>query len=256
MSVYIKNCDEILGKVQYHYEFYSRYLKNERDIIVWLPPSYEHGEKSYPVLYLQDGQNMFNPQTSFIGYDWKVDETASGLINGNEINEFIAVGIYNSKDRLEEYNWFTQKGKNYCSFLINELKQFIDDSYRTKKNRNNTAVLGSSMGGLISFQLVWNYERIFGKAACLSNSFWIDEREIFNMVKDDPEKLKDIELYLDCGTGEKELIDDNKEMVELLQSYGYDKDNRLMFYYPEGARHTEQDWAERLHLPLKFLFGK
>lgn len=256
MSSYIKNSDEIIGHVEYHYEFYSRYLKNERDIIVWLPPSYGHGEKTYPVLYLQDGQNMFNPQTSFIGYDWKVDETATSLISGKEINEFIAVGIYNTKDRLEEYNWFTPKGKSYCSFLINELKPFIDETYRTKKNRMNTAVMGSSLGGLISFQLVWNYNKYIGKAACLSNSFWIDDKEVFNMVKNDDEKLKEIEIYLDCGTGEKELIEDNKEMVELLQSYGYDKDNRLMFYFAEDAKHTEQDWAERLHLPLKFLFGK
>ena len=91
------------------------------------------------------------------GYDWKVDETADSLINSNEINEFIAVGIYNTKDRLEEYNWFTEKGKNYCSFIVNELKPFIDDTYRTKKGRKYNAVIGSSMGGLISFQLLWNY---------------------------------------------------------------------------------------------------
>lgn len=254
--VYIKNSDEILGKVDYHYEFYSRYLKNERDIIVWLPPSYGSGEKSYPVLYLHDGQNMFNPRTSFIGYDWKVDETADSLINSNEINEFIAVGIYNTKDRLEEYNWFTEKGKNYCSFIVNELKPFIDDTYRTKKGRKYNAVMGSSMGGLISFQLLWNYNKHIAKGACLSNSFWVNDKEIFNMVENDSNKLKDIEIYLDCGTGEKELIDDNQKMVEMLQSYGYNKDNRFMFYFPDGAKHSEHDWAERLHLPLKFLFGK
>ena len=256
MSLYIKNCDEIIGKADYHYEFYSRYLKNERDIIVWLPPSYEHGEKSYPVLYLQDGQNMFNPQTAFTGYDWKIDETATELINADEIEEFIAVGVYNSKDRLEEYNWFNPKGKNYCSFLINELKPFIDETYRTKSGKFNNSVLGSSLGGLISFQLVWNYSKVFGKGACLSNSFWVDDKEVFKMINNDDEQLKDIEIYIDCGTGETQLIEDNERMVNLLQSLGYEYDNRLMYYFPEGAKHTEFDWAQRVHLPLKFLFGK
>lgn len=248
------NSDEIIGQVEYIHEFYSCNLKNERDIIVWLPPSYLTSHKRYPVLYMHDGQNLFNPQTSFIGYDWKVDETITQLLNKNEIEEIIVVGIYNTKDRLEEYNYFTAKGKNYAKFIVQELKAHIDENYRTKHSAANTAVMGSSMGGLISFQLVWNMPGVFGKAGCLSNSFWVDNKAVFPMVENNSKKIKDIKLYLDCGDCETELIDDNTNMYKLLYETGY-KDN-LKWHVQEGAVHSEVDWAKRLYIPLKFLFGK
>lgn len=248
------NRDEIIGHVEYIHEFYSYNLKNERDIIVWLPPSYSHSHKCYPVLYMHDGQNLFNPQTSFLGYDWKVDETITQLLHKNEIEEIIVVGIYNSKDRLEEYNYFTPKGKNYAQFIIQELKSYIDENFRTKHNASNTAVMGSSMGGLISFQLAWNIPGVFGKAGCLSNSFWVDDKAVFPMVENDSKKIKDIKIYLDCGDCETELIKDNTNMFELLDKIGY-KEN-LKWHVEEGGVHSEVDWAKRLHIPLKFLFGK
>lgn len=248
------NRDEIIGHVEYIHEFYSYNLKNERDIIVWLPPSYINSHKNYPVLYMHDGQNLFNPQTSFLGYDWKVDETITQMLNKNEIEEIIVVGIYNTKDRLEEYNYFTSKGKSYSQFITQELKPHIDENFRTKHNAGNTAVMGSSMGGLISFQLVWNLPRVFGKAGCLSNSFWVDNKAVFPMVENDSKKIKDIKIYLDCGDCETELITDNTNMYELLQETGY-KEN-LKWHIEEGGVHSEVDWAKRLHIPLKFLFGK
>ena len=248
------NSDEIIGQVEYIHEFYSSKLKNERDIIIWLPPSYSTSHKRYPVIYMQDGQNLFNPQTSFIGYDWKVDETLTKLLLNNEIEEVIIVGIYNTKDRLEEYNYFTSKGKNYAQFIIQELKPHIDDNFRTKHIAQDTAIMGSSLGGLFSFQLVWNLPEVFGKAGCLSNSFWIDNKAVFPMVENDLRKNKEIKLYLDCGNCETELIDDNTRMFNLLDEIGY-KEN-LKWHVEEGAVHSEVDWAKRLHIPLKFLFGK
>ncbi|OGU36018.1 MAG: hypothetical protein A2068_00185 [Ignavibacteria bacterium GWB2_35_6b] len=248
------NRDEIVGHVEYIHEFYSYNLKNERDIIVWLPPSYSHSHKRYPVLYMHDGQNLFNPQTSFLGYDWKVDETITQLLTKKEIEEIIVVGIYNSKDRLEEYNYFTSKGKSYAQFIIQELKTYIDENFRTKHNASNTAVMGSSMGGLISFQLAWNIPGVFGKAGCLSNSFWVDDKAVFPMVENDSKKIKDIKIYLDCGDCETELINDNTNMYKLLDEIGY-KEN-LKWHIEEGGVHSEVDWAKRLHIPLKFLFGK
>lgn len=248
------NSDEIIGHVEYIHEFYSYNLKNERDIIVWLPPTYSTSNKRFPVLYMHDGQNLFNPQTSFIGYDWKVDETITKLLNKNEIEEIIVVGIYNTRNRLEEYNYFTPKGKSYAQFIIQELKPQIDENYRTKHNSHNTGVMGSSLGGLISFQLIWNRPDIFGKAGCLSNSFWVDDKAVFPMVKNDSDRIKDIQLYIDCGDCETELIEDNTNMYNLLNEIGY-KD-KLKWHVQEGAVHSEVDWSKRLHIPLKYLFGK
>ncbi len=254
---YILNRDDIIGNVEYLHEFYSVNLKNERDIIIWLPPSYHFSNKSYPVLYMQDGQNLFNPNTSFIGYDWKADEVVSKLILENLIEEIIIVGIYNTKDRLEEYNYFTDKGKKYANFIIRELKPQLDETYRTLTETYSTGIMGSSMGGLISFQLFWNFPHTFGKAACMSNSFWVNDREVFNMVrKINSSGYKNNKLYLDCGTEEKELLPDFLKMVEILQKKNFQLDKNLFHYLDEGGHHSERDWAKRLHVPLLFLFGK
>lgn len=251
-----ENIEEIIGNHEIMHEFYSVNLKNERDIIIWFPPSYEESNNHYSVLYAQDGQNLFSPSTAFIGKDWQVDETASRLIRQNKIEEFIVVGIYNTPDRLEEYNLFTPKGKKYANFILRELKSYIDEHYRTKPGRSNTYVMGSSLGGLYSFQLVWNYPNVFSKAACLSSSFWVDDRKIFDEVKNDKTPLKDIYLYIDCGDEEKELIDDSKEMMELLEGMGYAKNINLFTHIEKGGKHTEEDWADRLHIPFTKLFPR
>ncbi|MFH1198302.1 MAG: alpha/beta hydrolase-fold protein [bacterium] len=247
--------DEIVGVINFHRDFYSEILSNERDIIVWLPPSYLNSQKRFPVLYMNDGQNLFFPHLSYIGYDWKVDETASQLISEGRIEEIIIVGINNSIDRLDEYNWFTEKGQKYASFIIDELKPFIDETYNTLPEKDNTAIMGSSMGGLNSFQLVWNYPEVFGKAGCMSNSFWVNNQQIFMMVKNNHHKIKDVKLYLDCGELETSLISDNIKMCKYLKKIGYKKGNNLLCHFEEGAVHSEVDWAKRLHIPLTFLFG-
>ncbi|MCB0729619.1 MAG: alpha/beta hydrolase [Ignavibacteriae bacterium] len=254
---YIIDSDEIIGDIKYIHEFYSIYLKNERDIIIWLPPSYHYSEKNYPVLYMQDGQNLFDPNTSFIGYDWKVDEVATGLIKEKLLNEIIIVGIYNSKDRIEEYNYFTLKGKRYANFLVKELKPFIDENFKTISKASKTGLMGSSMGGLISFQLFWNFPKIFGKAACLSNSFWVNEGEVFEMV----DKINNIfneknKLYIDCGSEEKELLDDFNKMVSILENNKILNKETFYYHLEKGSRHNEKDWSNRIHIPLRFLFGK
>lgn len=251
-----ENRDEILGRFEMLNDFYSIHLKNERDIIVWLPPSYTESNSYYPVLYMHDGQNLFNPRTSFIGYDWKVDETATWLFEKREAAEFIVVGIYNTNDRLDEYNFNTAKGKLYARFLTEQLKPFIDENYRTKKTKADTAVMGSSMGGLISFQLAWNFPAVFGKAACMSNSFWVDDKKIFESVTQNSPQSRELKIYIDCGLAEKEIIKDNKKMCRLLRAAGFRTNKNLMCNFVKGARHSEYDWAARLEIPLKFLFGK
>ncbi len=204
---------------------------------------------------MHDGQNLFNPNTSFTGYDWKVDEVMSYLISKGYLQEVIVVGIFNSKSRLKEYNYFTSEGRKYSQFIIKELKSFIDENYRTKKTPENTAVLGSSLGGFISFQLFFNFPKTFGKAACMSNSFWVDDRRIFTFIENIKQKYEASKLYLDCGESETELITDNKEMCSLLTKLNIlDTDNFYCSFF-EGAAHSEFYWAKRLHIPLIFLFG-
>jgi predicted alpha/beta superfamily hydrolase len=250
----IYNQNDIIGDFNHIHDYYSIYTKNERDIIIWLPPSYIESFKKYPVLYIHDGQNIFDPATAFTGYDWKADETADYLIKNNFINEMIIVGIYNTNDRLDEYNIFSSKGEQYANFIIKELKPYIDENYRTLSNAEFTTTIGSSMGGLCSFQLAMKYPNVFGNTCCLSSSFWVDDRGIFDFMKIQ-NKLNNIKIYLDCGLNEKQLIKDSLKMCAILKDIGYNSDN-FYCHIDENGHHSEMDWARRLYLPLTFIYGK
>ena len=166
-----KGRQKITGHVDYYRSFYSENLQNKRDIFVWLPPSYDNDRiTEYPVLYMHDGQNIMDPKTSSMGEDWRVDETATRLIVSGRMKEIIIVGINYTDNRLEEYS-DSETGRNYVKFLIEEVKPFVDKTYRTLPDAENSALMGSSMGGLISFLIVWHHTDVFTKAACLSNSF-------------------------------------------------------------------------------------
>jgi predicted alpha/beta superfamily hydrolase len=219
---------------------------------VWLPPSYkkEH-HRRYPVLYFQDGQNIMDPKTAYIGIDWQIDETAMRLIKSGDLQEVIIVGIYNTPERLEEYSDST-KGKNYMKFMVEQLKPFIDKYYRTMPGKEYTAVMGSSMGGLISFLLAWNYPDVFGKAACMSSSFYYDGDKAINMVKNYTGEKKKIKIYIDHG--EDGLPRGQRMFCELTQK-GYLIGTDIDYYYSPGADHTESEWAKRIQRPLLFFFG-
>ncbi|MDX1741687.1 MAG: alpha/beta hydrolase-fold protein, partial [Rhodothermales bacterium] len=142
-----------------------------RDIVVWLPPGYEHDTtKRYPVLYGHDGQNLFNPMTSYTGIDWQLDEHVDSLSAAGRMAEIIMVGIYNTPERSEEYD-VSDAGLAYLDFIVNRLKPHIDTKYRTLPDREHTAVMGASMGGTISFLALWKYPHVFSKAACVSPYF-------------------------------------------------------------------------------------
>ena len=243
---------KIIGKVEYHRKFYSKALNNRRDIIVWLPPSYKkESHRRYPVLYIQDGQNIMDPRTAYVGIDWQVDETAMRLIKLGDLQELIIVGIYNTPERLEEYSDST-KGKNYMKFMVEQIKPFIDKYYRTLSGKEYNAVMGSSMGGLISFLLAWNYPDVFGKAACMSSSFYYDGDKAINMVKNYTGEKKKIKIYIDHG--EDGLPRGQKMFCELSQK-GYLIGTDIDYYYAPGADHTESEWAKRIPRPLLFFFG-
>lgn len=248
-----KEKTKIIGDVKYHRKFHSDFLNNKRDIIVWMPPSYkEDFRKRYPVLYMHDGQNIMDPKTSYAGMDWRVDETLTKLIKQNKIQEIIVVGIYNTKERLDEYS-DTEIGQNYIKFITKELKPFIDSGYRTLTGKENTSVMGSSMGGLISFLIAWNHPEIFSKAGCLSSSFYYQDDKALKMVKDYSGPKKNIKIYIDHG--EDGLVRGQKMFCSLTKK-GYLIGADIDYYYEPGAEHNEKAWAERLERPLQFFFKK
>jgi predicted alpha/beta superfamily hydrolase len=244
--------------VRYHRGLRGNGLRHERDVIVWLPPSYAAEQKRrYPVLYMHDGQNIIDPSTSFIGYDWHADEVSDSLIRAGTMEEIIIVGIYNSPDRMLEYS-DTPLGRQYAQFVVAKVKPLIDSLYRTKPERANTAVMGSSMGGLISFLFVWWHPEIFSKAGCLSSTFSYDHGKLLTEMKQDSGPQKNFRIYMDCGGygGESTLKPGMDSMLKLLQEKGYVENQDFLSFYDERAEHSERAWAARLWRPLTFLFGK
>lgn len=247
----------ITGTVSYHRHLKGEGLKFERDLVVWLPPSYRKDRlKRYPVLYMHDGQNAFNPKTSFIGYDWRADEVADSLIRTHAIEEIIIVGINNTPDRMSEYA-DTPLGRNYARFIVERVKPLIDSRYRTKPSRDNTAVMGSSMGGLISMMFVLWYPAVFSQAACLSTSvgFGMAEKELEEQFSEN-QLSKNLRIYMDVGELERPLVPGNEALAAFLQMSGFEPGKNFEFFIAPGALHNEQAWAHRLWRPLKFMFGR
>jgi len=247
----------ITGTVHYHNGLAGIGLQYRRDCIVWLPPSYDsQPKKRYPVLYMHDGQNVFDPSTSFLGVDWGLDETADSLIRAGAMREIIIVGITNSPDRTPEYS-DTPLGRAYARFVVETVKPLIDTTYRTLPGRDHTAVMGSSMGGLISFLFVWWHPDVFSKAGCLSSAFLVDNGKILREVRDSDGLPQSVKIYVDCGTEELDsrLRPGFDQMVSLLEQKGMTEGKDLSSYLDEGARHNERAWAARVWRPLTFMFG-
>ncbi len=247
---------KIRGTVEYHRQLSGEGLNHKRDIIVWLPPSHEkEPKKHFPVLYMHDGQNIFDPTTSFTGHDWRVDEVADSLIKLKKIHEIIIVGIYNSPDRLPEYS-DSHLGNAYLNFVISVVKPLIDSTYRTKPEKEHTGIIGSSLGGLSSLIFVWKRPDIFGMAGCMSSAFWYEGEKTLKEIRDYTGPKKNIKVYLDCGTREKELVSGYKRMVEILRSKGYKKGKDLEYTLGSKGTHSEYYWAKRVWRPLVFMFGR
>ena len=194
---------------------------------------------------MHDGQNLFDPQTATFGVDWQLDEAADSLIKSGAINEIIIVGIYNTADRSSEYG-DTKLGHYYMDFIVQTLKPYIDKNYRTLPGRLNTATGGSSLGGLISFMLVWEHPEVFSKAACLSPAFHIDDINYVKKVKDFSGTKKHLEIYIDIGTKDLDarLKPGVEQMVTELKKIGYKSGSDLDYFIEEGAGHNESAWAK------------
>ncbi len=244
----------ITGDVRYHHQFSSPLLRYTRDVVVWLPPSYAaQPDRRYPVLYAHDGQNLFD-HTNLSGSEWRMDEIADSLMRRDEIEEFIIVGIANTKDRWIEYSG-TPEGRRYLAFIAEELKPFIDQTYRTRPDRENTAIIGSSMGGLISLYMLWHYPDVFSKAACLSSGFYFDDGDLLGEVRRSSAPLNHTAIYLDCGGKglDYDFLPANEEMNGLLTG---NPQIRLHYQAFPDDDHNEKAWAGRLHIPFTFLFSK
>ncbi len=200
-----------------------------RDVIVWLPPSYDTSTKRYPVLYMHDGQNIFDPRTSFLGVDWQVDEAADSLIRVGKMQEIIVVGVNNTSDRTQDYS-DTEKGRAYMNFLATKLKPFIDANYRTKPQREYTATMGSSMGGLISFLIVWHHPETFSQAGCLSPAFIAPFDSAVKMVENYHGSNKKIRLYIDNGGGALDSVLQSgcDAMLKVLEQKGFARQKSRM----------------------------
>jgi len=242
------------GNIQVLEEFYSPQLQNKRKLRVWLPPSYnKRSEKRYPVLYLHDGQNIFAPIGSLSGEEWNLDETATRLMAENKMNEIIMVGIDNNAQRTAEYSP-VHLGEKYSQFLIETVKPYIDEKYRTLPGASNTAIAGSSMGGIISFHLGWEYSDVFTMAGCFSPAFLVDENEIVTRVEtaeDHPENSKFI-IFNGTEALEDQLLPAIESMKTALDKKGFPVYYKIF----EGAYHTEKDWAVQAEEMFIYFFGK
>ena len=255
------------GRIRLHRRFPSGYLSTPRDVAVYLPPGYEESGERLPVLYLQDGQNLFDPATAFNGQDWHADVTADDLIERGAIEPLILVGVYNTGvRRISEYTPTRDserrkggKGDRYAQMLARELKPFIDGQYRTRKGAGNQGVGGSSLGGLVALEAALLYPRVFGKAAVISPSVWWDQRSILELVREYSSALRP-RIWLDSGTQEGDAsirtIEDLRLLRDALLEKGWQPDVTLRYWEVEGAGHNESAWAARFGSVLQWLFGK
>jgi predicted alpha/beta superfamily hydrolase len=249
-----------------------------RNVDVWLPPGYDQDPgQRYPVLYMHDGQNLFDPATSYGNVDWAVDEAMTRLIEQGEVRAAIVVGIWNTPRRFAEYMpqravqgmkkikmpGFDIRAEDvvsdrYLAFLVTELKPFIDSTYRTLPDRANTTVMGSSMGGLISQYAMSLYPDVFGGAGCVSthwpagNGIALDD---FAAHLPDPATHR---YWFDFGTATLDASYEpyQQRADEILRKAGYVEGQNWITKKFDGAEHSEMAWRLRVDQPLTFLVGR
>jgi predicted alpha/beta superfamily hydrolase len=258
------------NSIRYHYDFSSRFVSHPRTVSVWLPPGYDlDADRRFPVLYLHDGQNLFDPETAFAGNPWYADEVAEREVRARRVEPLILVGIANSVDRLREYgpragghdqtrDW----SREYARFLVEEVKPFIDSSYRTRPGPEHTGVGGSSMGGLISLHLCKWYPQVFHKCAAMSPSLWWDQERFLRESSTDMEWMKTCRVWLDMGTregateaGMRAMIGRVSRLAQEFAKYGMREGEQFVFLEAKDGMHNEEAWGGRFNQVLQFLFS-
>jgi predicted alpha/beta superfamily hydrolase len=234
-------------------------------LVVYLPPGYGERDARYPVLYLQDGQNLFDPATAFAGNDWHADLTADDLIREGRVEPLIVVGIYNTGvRRISEYTPTrdprTHKGgkaARYAQMMAREIKPFIDHEYRTRKGAGDAGVGGSSLGALVSLIAGLSYPKVFGKLALMSPSVWWDEHSILPLVEGWT-RAERPRIWLDAGTAEgsdpAKVVRDARMLRDAFAAKGWRDGEDLRYEETPGAAHNEFAWGERFGRVLAYLF--
>ena len=281
------------GKIERIQNFESNYVSN-RNIDVWLPETYNPKFK-YAVLYMHDGQMLYDAKSTWNKQAWNVDSAASELINSGSIKDFIIVGIWNGgSTRHSEYfpqkayeslseteqdtvskqlqnshvpvnDLFKPQSDNYLKFVVEELKPFIDQKYSVLSDPNNTFIAGSSMGGLISMYAICEYPNIFGGAACLS-THWTGTftpynnpvpKSFLNYLDQNLPNSKNHKIYFDTGDQSLDSLYPNiqRKVDTILEKKGFSDNNWITKYFP-GEDHSENAWSKRIHIPLEFLLHK
>jgi enterochelin esterase-like enzyme len=280
------------GTIERIEDFKSKFIDN-RMIDIWLPKNYST-DKKYAVLYMQDGQMLFDPTTTWNKQAWEVDAVATKLINENKIKETIIVGIWNG-GKVRHATYFPQKpfenlsqenkelvtkklqekgrttdtfipnSDNYLKFIVQELKPYIDKKYSVYTNQENTFVAGSSMGGLISMYAICEYPEVFGGAICMSThwpgTFETQNNPIpdafFEYLENNLPNPKNHKFYFDCGDQTLDAMypEIQKKVDAIMTKKGFSEKNWQTKYFP-GKDHSEKSWNERLHFPLEFLLKK
>ena len=254
---------DLKSRLVKHEQFASALVDDKHDFLVYVPPTYAvEQERLFPVLFLQDGQNLFDPETSFTrGNYWRLGETADALIDAGEIEPLVIVGIYNTGvHRIDEYTPVEDNrlggghADAYGQMLVEELRPYIAHKYRVAISGMNCGVGGSSLGGLVSMYLGLRYPGVFGKLAIMSPSVWWHGRAILKTVS----RLRQStgqRIWLDIGTNESQrALPDARLLRDALARKGWREDVDLGYMEAEGAEHSEWAWAERVAPMLKFLF--
>lgn len=267
----------VLGRLVYWTDVRSAFLGPTRVVEVWLPPGYEADSSTrYPVLYMHDGQNLFDPRIANTGVDWGVDETVVRLAKQGVIPPIIVVGAWSTAERSREYSpW--HGAPEYARFLIEELMPRVNREFRTRTGPTNTAVAGSSMGGLLSFYLVTRHPEAFGACGCMSTHFPISEEVAANLLNlpaagpgppdTTPYVVRDIRSGLKAPRGARYWFDYGTQSLDTaygpryavvrdwLLGQGLVQGRDFVIRRYEGATHNEASWRARLGDVLTFLFA-
>jgi predicted alpha/beta superfamily hydrolase len=250
------NNESITGRVDFYQNFKSIKLAS-RGVSVWLPPNYESDTvRHFPVLYLQDGQSIFDAETQQFKSDWRADETADSLICAGAIEPIIIVAVNATLNRFTEYTPAAPKGEAYMYFLTQELKPFIDRRYRTLPGREHTAAGGSSAGGLLAFAVAWEHDSIYSKVLSFSPSFELLFWDYTEIVKKDPPKALKICFYHGGKGIEKDLQEGVDKMIQVLKEKGFKEGKDYIKLYGSEEQHFGPGWGRHFGSALKFLFDK
>lgn len=269
----------MLGTLEHYADFPSQHIA-ARHVDVWLPPEYQDSAVPHPVLYMHDGQNLFEPSIAYGGEIWEIDAAITRLMHARVIPGIMVVGIWNTPLRWPEYmipapfeaaensaelratfkaeHGSPPMGDAYLRFIVEELKPFIDSRYRTQPDRQHTFLMGSSMGGLISLAALCTYPEVFGGAGCLS-THWVAADGI--MVDYLPQMLPQPgaqRIYFDHGTVDldAQYPPYQARVDAIMRAAGYTQGENWITRTFDGADHSERAWRERVHIPLTFLFGE